>query len=103
MRRSVRAGSLEQPGEELLPGLAVTTDAEIDEFIRAMAEPDFHSVGTCRMGQDAHAVVDPQLRVRGLTGLRVVDASVMPRLVGGGTCMPTIMVAEKGSDLILGR
>ncbi len=90
-------------GEELQPGPAVTTSAEIDEFIRAKAEPDFHSVGTCRMGQDAGAVVDPQLRVRGLAGLRVVDASVMPRLVGAGTCMPTIMVAERGSDLILAR
>lgn len=90
-------------GEELRPGSTVTADAEIDEFIRQKAEPDFHSVGTCRMGQDTDAVVDPQLRVRGLTGLRIVDASVMPRLVGAGTCMPTIMVAEKGSDLILGR
>jgi choline dehydrogenase len=90
-------------GEELMPGSKVTTDVEIDEFIRQKAEPDFHSVGTCRMGQDGDAVVDPQLRVRGLTGLRVVDASVMPRLVGGGTCMPTVMIAEKGSDLILGQ
>ena len=88
--------------EELEPGPGVQTDAEIDEFIRAKAEADYHSVGSCRMGQDALAVVDEQLRVRGLDGLRVVDASVIPHMIGGNTCMPVIMLAEKAADLIRG-
>lgn len=88
--------------EELEPGPAVQTDAEIDEFIRAKAEADYHSVDSCRMGQDALAVVDEQLRVRGLDGLRVVDASVIPHMIGGNTCMPVIMIAEKTADLIRG-
>ena len=87
-------------GDEIEPGPSVQSDDEIDAFIREHAEADFHSVGTCRMGTDGGAVVDPQLRVRGLKGLRVVDASVMPRLVGAGTCVPTIMVAEKAADLL---
>jgi choline dehydrogenase len=87
-------------GEELEPGPAVQTDEEIDDFVRTKAEPDFHTVGTCRMGNDRFAVVDSALRVHGTAGLRVVDASVMPRLVGAGTCIPTIMVAEKAADLI---
>jgi choline dehydrogenase len=89
--------------EEIAPGAAVTTDAEIDAYIRASAEADYHSVGTCAMGADAMAVVDSRLRVRGIEALRVVDASVMPTLVGGNTAMPTIMVAEKAADMILGR
>ncbi len=89
--------------EELEPGPEVQTDAQIDEFIRAKAEADYHSVGSCRMGQDALAVVDEQLRVHGLDGLRVVDASVISHMIGGNTCMPVIMVAEKAADLIRGR
>jgi choline dehydrogenase len=87
------------------PGAAVQTDAEIDAWIRRASETIYHPVGTCRMGPpgDAGAVVDEQLRVVGLQGLRVVDASVMPTLVGGNTNAPTIMVAEKAADLILGR
>jgi choline dehydrogenase len=90
-------------GEELEPGAAVTADADIDAFIRAKAEADYHSVGTCKMGNDALAVVDEQLRVRGLSGLRVVDASIMPGIIGGNTNMAVIMIAEKAADMILGK
>jgi len=88
-------------GVELEPGPSVVTDDEIDAFIREKAEADYHTVGTCRMGHDPLAVVDDRLRVHGVSGLRVVDASVMPRLVGANTNMATIMIAEKASDLIL--
>ncbi len=87
---------------ELFPGTDVTDDAGIDAFIQRKSETIYHPVGTCRMGSDAHAVVDPQLRVNGVAGLRVIDASVMPRLIGGNTNAPTIMIAERASDLILG-
>ncbi len=88
---------------ELFPGEGARTDAEIAAFCRAKAETIYHPVGTCRIGSDAMAVVDPQLRVRGVDGLRVVDASVMPSLIGGNTNAPTIMIAERAADLILGR
>jgi choline dehydrogenase len=88
--------------EEIAPGPRVNGDSEIDGYIRAQAEADYHSVGTCKMGADPMAVVDSQLRVHGLEGLRVVDASVMPTLVGGNTNMPVIALAEKASDMILG-
>jgi choline dehydrogenase len=90
--------------EELFPGKAVQTDAEIDTWIRQTAETIYHPVGTCRMGVagDPMAVVDADCRVMGLKGLRVVDASVMPTLIGGNTNAPTMMIAEKVSDSILG-
>lgn len=90
---------------EYSPGKDVKTDAEIDAWIRANAETIYHPVGTCRMGAagDAMAVVDGDLRVQGIEGLRVVDASVMPTLIGGNTNAPTMMIAEKISDLLRGK
>jgi choline dehydrogenase len=90
-------------GDELAPGSQATSDADLDAYVREKSEADYHSVGTCRMGNDALAVVDAELRVHGLDGLRVVDASVMPRIVSGNTNLATIMIAEKASDQILGR
>jgi len=87
-------------GSEVFPGEGVTTRLELEEVLRRKAETIYHPVGTCRMGNDARSVVDEQLRVRGVTGLRVVDASVMPRLIGGNTNAPTMMIAEKAADLI---
>lgn len=89
-------------GEEIMPGPSVQSDAEIDAFIRMRGETIYHPVGTARMGIDDAAPVDGDLRVRGVEGLRVVDASVMPALIGGNTNAPTIMIAEKAADLILG-
>lgn len=90
-------------GDEFMPGPKVRTGTEIDEYHRAAGETIYHPVGTCKMGQDEMAVVDETLRVRGLDGLRVVDASIMPRLISGNTNAPTIMIAEKAADLILGK
>jgi len=88
-------------GAELFPGSALSTDAELADTIRAKAETIYHPVGTCRMGSDSQAAVDPELKVNGINGLRVVDASVMPRLIGGNTNAATIMIAEKAADLLL--
>lgn len=90
-------------GRELFPGPEVQTDDELDAWARSVIEGDKHSAGSCRMGRDAMAVVDPQLRVHGVDGLRVVDASVMPAVVSGNTNAPTIAIAEKAADMILGR
>lgn len=89
-------------GEEILPGAGVQDDAAIAAFIRRKAESIYHPVGTCKIGRtdDPDAVVDPQLRVRGVAGLRVVDASVMPTLIGGNTNAPTMMIAERAAELI---
>lgn len=88
-------------GSEYAPGADVKTDAEIDAYIRMRAESIYHPVGTCKMGSDDLAVVDDKLRVHGIEGLRVVDASIMPTLVTGNTNAPTLMIAEKASDYIL--
>jgi choline dehydrogenase-like flavoprotein len=87
-------------GDEIFPGANVVGETDIEAFIRRKAESIYHPVGTCRMGSDANAVVDTQLRVRGVDGLRVVDASVMPCLPGGNTNAPTIMIAERAAELI---
>lgn len=88
---------------ETAPGPTVGSDAEIEAYIRRTAGVTQHPVGTARMGSDERAVVDPQLRVRGVEGLRVIDASIMPTVPGGNCNATTIMLAEKGADLILGR
>ncbi len=87
-------------GREIYPGPDFTTDAELEEYVRQVAELLYHPAGTCAMGAPGAAVVDPELRVNGIDGLRVVDASVMPTIVGGNTNAPTIMIAERASDLI---
>lgn len=90
---------------EYAPGADVKSDADLDAWIRSKAETIYHPVGTCRMGVagDPMAVVDDQLRVQGVQGLRVIDASVMPTLIGGNTNAPTIMIAERAADLIRGK
>lgn len=88
---------------EAQPGAAALDDAALIAYLRRAAGTAHHPVGTCRMGVDAGAVVDPQLRVNGVRGLRVVDASVFPSIVGGNTNAPVVMVAERAADLIRGR
>ena len=99
-------GILAQPalaqfgGRELNATAKAQTDDEIEQTIRNLADSIYHPVGTCRMGPTDMDVVDAQLRVHGLQGLRVVDASIMPRVVGGNTNAPVIMIAEKAADMI---
>jgi len=85
---------------EILPGPSIDTDADLVREIGNIATTIFHPVGTCRMGSDPEAVVDPELRMRGFTGLRIIDASVMPRIVSGNTASPVVMIAEKAADMI---
>ena len=86
--------------QEILPGPDTQTDAEILQQAGNIATTIFHPVGTYRMGSDADSVVDPQLRLRGIDGLRIVDASVMPKIVSGNTASPVVMIAEKAADMI---
>jgi choline dehydrogenase-like flavoprotein len=88
---------------EVLPGPSLKTDEELFDYACRSAKTDHHPVGTCRMGHDDMAVVTPDLKLRGIDNLRVCDASVMPRVPSSNTNAPTIMVGEKGSDIILGR
>ena len=104
IKRNIAAHSAfaDHLGEEMLPGQSVQNDDEIDAFIRETAITVFHPIGTCRMGSDEDSVVDPKLKVRGCENLRVIDASIMPDLVGGNINVPVIMIAEKAADYILG-
>jgi choline dehydrogenase len=88
-------------GAERFPGAAQHSDAQLEDFIRGTAETEYHPIGTCKMGSDRLAVVDERLRVRGIEGLRVIDASIMPTIVSGNTNAPVIMIAEKGAAMVL--
>jgi len=90
-------------GTEIFPGEGLHTRRELEEVVRRKAETIYHPVGTCRMGSDPGSVVDPDLRVRGVENLRVIDASVMPRIIGGNTNAPTIMIAEKAAAALVER
>jgi choline dehydrogenase len=104
VREIEHAGALaDWLGEELYPGPGVSSDADVRNYLRDTAISYHHQVGTCRMGVDELAVVDPQLRVRGVEGLRVADASVMPTVTAGNTHAPTTMIGERAADLVLGE
>ena len=89
--------------DEYVPGYQYQSETELEEAVRKYSQTIYHPVGTCKMGSDASAVVDDELKVHGIDKLRVVDASIMPEIVSGNTNAPTIMIAEKASDMILGR
>jgi choline dehydrogenase len=102
MRELMAASPMaEITGAEIAPGVAVQSDEEILEWVRQTADTAYHPVGTCKMGNDPMAVVDSELRVHGIEGLRVADASIMPTLISGNTNGPTIMIGEKCSDMVL--
>jgi choline dehydrogenase len=102
LRRIVQAEAMAHHiAEEVEPGPACTSDQAILDYVRRRGSTVYHPVSTCRMGQDDRAVVDERLRVRGISGLRVIDASIMPAVVSGNTNAATIMIAEKGADMVL--
>uniref|UniRef100_UPI0035640729 GMC family oxidoreductase n=1 Tax=Hydrogenophaga sp. TaxID=1904254 RepID=UPI0035640729 len=102
MRHLLQQTALQRHGgQESGASASAQSDAQIEQFIREHADSIYHPVGTCRMGSDAGSVVDARLRVHGVSGLRVVDASVMPSVVGGNTNAPVIMMAEKAADMML--
>ena len=88
-------------GTEFRPGPLIKSDEQILDYVRSEAESVYHPVGTCKMGNDSMAVVDERLRVHGIKGLRVADASIMPEITSGNTNAPTIMIAEKCADMVL--
>ena len=101
-REIMRAPSLEGiVRDELAPGVDISSDSEVLDWVKATAETTYHPVGTCKMGNDPMAVVDDQLRVHGIEGLRVADASIMPTLTSGNTNAPSIMIGEKASKMVL--
>ena len=87
--------------DEIAPGVNISADDELLDWVRNNAETTYHPVGTCKMGSDPNAVVDEQLRVHGISGLRVADASIMPTLTSGNTNAPSIMIGEKAADMVL--
>jgi choline dehydrogenase-like flavoprotein len=93
----------EYEGVEVAPGPDTKTDKQFDKYIRETGYTVHHPVGTCRMGSDAKSVVDPQLKFRGIEGLTVADASVMPSIIGGNTNAPCVMIGERAADFILGK
>ena len=103
LARDVMASPSMRPylAKERMPGADKASDTDLAAYVREWAKTDYHPVGSCKMGSDAMAVVDPELRVRGIEGLRVCDSSVMPLEIGANTNAPTIMIAERASDLIL--
>ena len=90
-------------GDEIQPGISVQNDDEIDEWIRKNTESAYHPSCSCKMGTDDMAVVDPETRIHGVDGLRVIDSSIFPVIPNGNLNAPTIMVAERGADLIKNR
>jgi choline dehydrogenase len=101
-RRIVNAPALQRfKPVEYLPGASLQSEEELQQAAATIGTTIFHPVGTCRMGNDGEAVVDAQLRVHGVPGLRIADASIMPRITSGNTCSPTLMIAEKAAQLIL--
>ena len=87
--------------DEIAPGVDIENDNEMLDWVKKNAETTYHPVGTCKMGNDPMAVVDDQLRVHGVEGLRVADASIMPTLTSGNTNAPSIMIGEKASRMVL--
>jgi choline dehydrogenase-like flavoprotein len=101
MARHIMAGAGDSRGE-IVPGPDYLDEAELRRILPNIVHTVYHPVGSCRMGSDDRAVVDPELRVRGIDGLRVADASVMPSIVGGNTNAASIMIGERCAELVLG-